>query len=128
MVLMKRKVNGRSRCDDSEEIEGPALPPQGIFVGNADDVVIHDNRIVNRSIGERRDGHARNAIVVHGEIGLRLLVRENRLTGFRVGLSFTPGTTRRLALWRMTDNLLDRVTALTDGPMLAPDYRDVRIG
>jgi len=117
-----------SGSDESGSTKGPALPPQGIFIGNADDVVISDNRITNRSILDRRDGHARNAIVVHGLIGARLLVRENRLTGFRVGLSFAPMRNLDQCLWRMSDNLLDRVTALSDRPLPAADFRDVRIG
>ena len=85
-----------------------ASPPPyfGIGVGNAESVLIRDNRLLG---GEWPDSlHELNmGVHLHGEYGPRVLVRENHVTDFDIGVELKPtdAAEQKGVLWSVHGNV-----------------------
>jgi hypothetical protein len=77
----------------------------GIFIGNCRSLQVENNRVsVTR---DARSGDRRiEAIVVHGAVERRMVVRHNHISGATVGVALRPlGTAFARPQWIVTDNL-----------------------
>lgn len=102
-----------------EGSESDPPPYFGIGVGNADSVLIRDNRLLGL---EKWPGGLRElnmGVHLHGEYGPRVLVRENHVTDFDIGVELEPTTQDDHArpLWSVHANVFHTRVAL-----LAPDW------
>ncbi|MBI4928910.1 MAG: hypothetical protein HY835_14175, partial [Anaerolineae bacterium] len=91
----------------------------GIFVGNAASTLIENNRIhLDRRAGAER--YEVQGILLHGVFGPRLLVRQNHLGFFRVGILVvpigSPSVPLQNRLWVVAENLAERAAAVVQAP------------
>jgi hypothetical protein len=91
----------------------------GIFVGNCDTLYIENNQAAVQRFGNTTavpiDG-----ISVHGVLGLMMIVRQNHLQNFSVGVRVTPllrpPTTRTLFQWFVAQNMMPSSTQMVIAP------------
>ncbi|MCI0398947.1 MAG: DUF4815 domain-containing protein [Chloroflexi bacterium] len=76
----------------------------GIFVGNCRSLVI-ENNFVTCQRGKNTLNMRIEGIKVYGHVDRRVIVRSNHMTGFTIGVHFTPLTTFPRPLWIITDNV-----------------------
>ena len=89
----------------------------GVFVGNADSVIVEDNTITLQRLAGAENVTI-TAAQLYGHLGRRVLVRNNHVTGFNTGVNVTPryqpGNTpyppRESVLWLVADNMFQNVT------------------
>lgn len=101
----------------------------GIFVGNCATQILENNRVsLDRRAGAER--FEVQGVVLHGFFGPRLLVRENHLSGFPVGVqvvplsrAHTPLPNKRL--WMVSDNLAEGATTAVQAPATVSQANNV---
>jgi hypothetical protein len=76
----------------------------GIFVGNCDSLAVQDNQVRVTRVVKLAGGV--EGIIVHGQMGRMVLVRQNELIGCTTGVAFTPVrfTPGQINQWLITDN------------------------
>lgn len=92
----------------------------GVFVGNCDTLFIEDNHAVVQRFGNTAavpiDG-----VRVHGVLGLMMIVRQNHLQNFSVGVRvvplFRPPTNRTLFQWLVAQNMMPNSTQTVIAPV-----------
>ena len=101
----------------------------GIFCGNAASLLMENNRV---SL-ERRKGAERyevQGILLHGFFGPRLLVKENHLSAFRVGIQVEP-LSRPVTplpaarLWIVSENIAERAATVVQAPAMVTQINNV---
>jgi hypothetical protein len=89
----------------------------GVFVGNADSVVVEDNTVTLQRLAGA-ENVAITGAQLYGHLGRRVLVRHNHVTGFNTGINVTPRyqpgnapyPPRESVLWLVADNMFQNVT------------------
>jgi uncharacterized protein DUF6519 len=91
----------------------------GIYVGNAASVKIGNNRLsVERPAGAR--DMTIDGIRVFGRLGRVVMIRENHLDGFNVGVNFVlRGATPPTPMWLINDNLTEGANPPVSAPNVA---------
>ncbi|WP_294539571.1 DUF6519 domain-containing protein [uncultured Rhodoblastus sp.] len=95
--------------------------PRAVFVGNVANLLVLENHALVR--GVTPDLRAQVCIEAFGALGPRILVRGNRIEGFRTGASLrlaggAPLPSSRL--WLMAENVLTQASVVADGPFNPP--------
>ncbi len=91
----------------------------GVFVGNCDTLYIENNQAVVQRFGNTAavpiDG-----VSVHGVLGLMMIVRQNHLQNFTVGVRvtplFRPPTNRTIFQWLVAQNMMTSSTQTVIAP------------
>jgi hypothetical protein len=118
-----RLMPGDEARDETPLVGARPRAPHAIFAGNVENLLIERNHaVVNEESGRR----AQVGVVVHGQLGPRILIRENRIDGFRLAAQLVarpaPPASR---LWLVEDNVCARCTAVASGA-LSPPISQVR--
>ena len=109
--------------DDAQVQEPRPRGPHAVYVGNVDNLVLEHNHAVLAE--DNAKARAQVAVVVDGRLGPRILVRHNRLDGFRVGVRVvSEGGPPNARIWMVADNVCLRCGAAATGP-LAPQLSAV---
>jgi hypothetical protein len=91
----------------------------GIFVGNCDTLHIENNRAVVQRFGNTTSLPI-DGILIHGVLGLMMIVRQNHLQNFTVGVRieplFRPPTNRTIFQWLVAQNMMPSSTQTVIAP------------
>jgi len=99
----------------------------GVFVGNADSVVIRDNQLHLRRVAGN-EALSVEGIRVFGRQGLRVIVRNNHLhDGFNTGVTFAPlhQPLPDKPMWIIGENVMERTTTKVVIPARSPGHAGV---
>lgn len=103
-------------------LEGATSDPPpyfGIGIGNAESLLVRDNRVLGRKSWPSSLHELNMGIHLHGDYGPRLLVRENHVSDFDIGLQLeAPGLKEQPdGIWSLSANVCETRTML-----VAPDW------
>jgi hypothetical protein len=91
----------------------------GIFVGNCDTLHIENNQAVVQRFGNTTSLPI-DGIRIHGVLGLMMIVRQNHLQNFTVGVRveplFRPPTNRTIFQWLVAQNMMPNSTQTVIAP------------
>ena len=90
-----------------------------VFVGNCDTLYIENNQAVVQRFGNTTAVPI-EGISIHGVLGLMMIVRQNHLQNFTVGVRvtplFRPSTTRTVFQWLIAQNMMPSSTQTVIAP------------
>lgn len=96
-----------------EEDKTDPPPYFGIGIGNAESLLVRDNRILGRNTWPAALRELNMGVHLHGDYGPRLLVRENHVTGFDIGVELVSTAEEKPdGLWSVHSNVFDTRTML----------------
>lgn len=87
----------------------------GIFVGNCSSMVVENNYLTVKRFAKTQTLRI-EGMRVFGYVDRRVIIRQNHLIGFNVGVRFNPLITFQKPQWIITDNVATQAATVVDTP------------